>query len=131
MNDEEKIDLVNYRFTKAKETLREFDIQVANELWTAAVNRLYYACFYAVSALLIDKSILVKTHSGVRQMLGLHFIATSIIYNDLGRFYTHIFDMRHTGDYDDYIYFDKEDVIAMIEPATKLINRIGELLYSQ
>ena len=99
-----------------------------NKLWNTAVNRLYYACYYAVIALLIDKDINAQTHSGVRQMFGLHFIKSGLIDKDSGKFYTDIFDMRQTGDYDDYIDFRKEDVLDLIEPANELISKIEMLL---
>jgi uncharacterized protein (UPF0332 family) len=81
-----------------------------------------------VIALLIDKDIHAQTHSGVRQMFGLHFIKTGIIDKEAGKFYTDIFDMRQTGDYDDYIDFKKEDVLELIEPANELISKIELLL---
>jgi uncharacterized protein (UPF0332 family) len=34
--------LIEYRLTRAKETLNEADIMIANERYNAAVNRLYY-----------------------------------------------------------------------------------------
>ena len=79
-------------------------------------------------ALLIDREIQAHTHSGVRQMFGLHFIKTGIIENELGKFYTDIFDMRQTGDYDDYIDFKKTDVLDLIKPANRLISKIEEIL---
>lgn len=45
-----------------------------------------------------------------------------------GKFYTDIFDMRQTGDYDDYIDFKKEDVLDLIGPANELISKIEILL---
>lgn len=78
MNDDQKQELINYRFKKAKETLLEIDLHVENELWNTAINRLYYACYYAVNALLLSKDIKAQTHAGVRQMFGLHFIKTGI-----------------------------------------------------
>jgi len=109
MNQEERQELVEYRITKARETYNEVDLHVENELWNTAVNRLYYACYYAVIALLIDKDIHAQTHSGVRQMFGLHFVKSGLIDKESGNFYSDIFDMRQTGDYDDYIDFKKED----------------------
>lgn len=38
---------------------------VANKKWNSAVNRLYYAVYYAVSALLVKNEIEAKTHAGV------------------------------------------------------------------
>ena len=128
MNPQDKQDLVNYRLDKAKETFKEVAILVQNKLWNTAVNRLYYSCFYAIIALLVDKDIETLTHSGVRQMFGLHFIKTGIIDQDSGRFYTRIFDLRQTGDYDDFIDFDEQRVLELIEPANKLIAQIEAIL---
>jgi uncharacterized protein (UPF0332 family) len=128
MNQEERQKLVKYRINKARETFSEVDLHIENNLWNTAVNRLYYACYYAVIALLIDKDIHAQTHSGVRQMFGLHFIKTGIIDKEAGKFYTDIFDLRQTGDYDDYIDFKKEDVLELIEPANELISKIELLL---
>lgn len=128
MNQEERQELVKYRIIKARETFNEIYLHIENELWNTAVNRLYYACYYAVIALLIDKDIHAQTHSGVRQMFGLHFVKSGLIDKESGKFFTDIFDMRQTGDYDDYIDFKKEDVLDLIEPANELISKIEILL---
>lgn len=98
MTNEERLELTSYRIKRAKETLLEVEFQIANQKWNTAVNRMYYACYYAVIALLNWNGVNTKTHSGVRQMFGLHFIKTGIISLELGDFYTDIFEMRHTGD---------------------------------
>lgn len=36
--------------------------------------------------------------------------------------------MRHTGDYDDFVDFTKEDVLDAIIPARELIEQIDNLL---
>jgi uncharacterized protein (UPF0332 family) len=128
MNQEERQELVKYRITKARDTFNEVDLHIENKLWNTAVNRLYYACYYAVIALLVDKDIIAQTHSGVRQMFGLHFIKSGLIDKESGKFYSDIFDMRQTGDYDDYIDFNKEDVLDLIGPANELISKIEILL---
>jgi uncharacterized protein (UPF0332 family) len=131
MMDEAKLQLVTYRINRAKETLSEVEFQIENQKWNTAVNRLYYACYYAVIALLIRNDINTKTHAGVRQMFGLHFIKTGRIDIELGDFYTDIFEMRHTGDYDDFIVFEAETVIALLPAATKLIHRIEAILFTE
>ncbi len=128
MTNEDKIELVMYRINRAKETLSEVEFQIENEKWNTAVNRLYYSCYYAVIALLTWNDINAKTHTGVRQMFGLHFIKPGIIAEDLGDFYTDIFEMRQTGDYDDFISFEDSKVIALVDPARKLILQIEKLL---
>lgn len=55
------------------------------------MNRLYYACYYAVTALLISNGLNATTHAGVRTMLGLKFIKTGILELDHGKFFNEIF----------------------------------------
>ena len=57
MNDSERSELVKYRIAKANSTLNEIHLHIENQLWNTAVNRLYYACYYAVTALLINSEI--------------------------------------------------------------------------
>jgi uncharacterized protein (UPF0332 family) len=128
MNPENRQRLIDYRITRAHGTLKEIDILIENKLWNTAINRLYYACYYAVIALLLKHEIKTQTHSGVRQMFGLHFIKNGMIDKNLGKFYTDIFDLRHTGDYDDYIDFTEDDVLDLLEPAKKLVKTIETLL---
>lgn len=67
-------DLIRYRINRAAETLREAELMIENLFWNAAVNRIYYACFYAVNGLLLKYGIKANTHKGLRQMFGLHFV---------------------------------------------------------
>ena len=60
MNDQERLELAAYRLSKAFSTYDEVALLTENKLWNTAVNRLYYACYYAVSALLISKNITSK-----------------------------------------------------------------------
>ena len=128
MNSVERAELVAYKMSRAKETLAEVEVQINNKLFHTAVNRLYYACFYAVSALLLNNEIKARKHSGVKQMFGLHFISTGRINEELGSFYTNIFNKRQKGDYEDFVYFTADEIIDLSIPAGKLISRIEEIL---
>ena len=128
MTGKEKQEIISYRIKRAQETFQEVQLHIDNKLWTTAVNRLYYACYYAVSALLIKYDIKTQSHSGTRQMFGLHFIKTERIPKDLGKLYSDLFDMRHSGDYDDFVDYTQEDVITVLNPAKDLISRIAQLV---
>jgi uncharacterized protein (UPF0332 family) len=128
MNDRERIELSNYRIQRAKDTLLEVNIHIENRLWATAINRIYYACYYAVIALLVKNNIVTQTHGGTRQMFGLHFVKTGLILKESGKFYTDIFDKRQTGDYDDFVELTEDDVVSLIDPAKQLIAEIEILL---
>ena len=89
---------------------------------------MYYACYYAVNALLINKKIQAQTHAGVRQMFGLHFVKTGRIDKEFGKFYSIIFDKRLTGDYDDFVDHKEEDVLFLKSKAEKFIQETDKLI---
>ncbi len=128
MTELEIKELVSYRLGNAKDTLREVGLHIENELWNTAVNRLYYACFYAVSALLAKQGIFTKTHSGTIKMFSLHFVKPGIVNEDLGIFYSKIFDMRQNADYEDFLDYEKNEVIAILKPAEELIGHIADII---
>jgi uncharacterized protein (UPF0332 family) len=128
MTNTERKEIVKYRLSRAHETLREVDILIENKLWNTAINRLYYSCYYAVNALLINKKIQAQTHAGVRQMFGLHFVKTGRIDKEFGKFYSIIFDKRLTGDYDDFVDHKEEDVLFLKSKAEKFIQETDKLI---
>jgi uncharacterized protein (UPF0332 family) len=121
-------DLIRYRLKRAKDTLHESDDLIRLGYYQTTVNRLYYACFYAISALFVQNNIKTQTHSGVRQMFGKHFIQTGVISKELGKYYSTLFEKRITSDYDDFIDIDKETVEGLLEPATLLIEAIEKII---
>ena len=128
MNEQNKNDLVNYRIKRAKETLAETNAMIESSFCNAAVNRLYYACYYSVIALLMKHNIKAQTHTGVCRMFGLHFIQTGIISQDLGIFYSKLLDKRQTGDYDDFVEYNKETLDFLLPRAKELIEIIEVLI---
>ena len=67
MTDQEKLrEIIKYWFEKAQESLDAAQDEMAANRLSFAVNRIYYACFYAVSAVLLKKNLEFKKHSGVK-----------------------------------------------------------------
>ena len=128
IDKEERDAIVAYRLENAEKTLNEISLHIQNELWNTAINRLYYACYYAVSALLINSGIETQTHSGVRRMLALHFTKTGKLHAKWSKFYTDLFENRQTGDYADFVYFDRETVEELYEQANYFIKTIKQLV---
>jgi uncharacterized protein (UPF0332 family) len=131
MTNEEKSELVLYKMARANETFNEVNFLLKNNFLNTAVSRLYYSCFYAVSALLIYNDIHAKKHAGVKQMFGLHFVATNIISREAGKFYTEIFELRQDSDYEDYFEFEAKEVFELLEPAQKLLYEIEAIILTK
>jgi len=125
--NEYKPDYIAYRLTKATEALGDAKLLAANDSWNACMNRLYYACFYAVSALLLKNGISTQTHNGVKTKFNLHFIKPGKLGKDFGTLYTDLMESRHKGDYGDLFDFEKENVEPLISPAENFIAVITNL----
>lgn len=74
------------------------------------VNRLYYACFYAVSALLAAEGLSSSKHSGVRSLFNENFVKTGSVEKSLARVYNDLYERRQESDYVDFVEFREEQV---------------------
>lgn len=128
MTEYQPEDYSKYRIQKAKETIAEVEIQIQNEFWNTAINRMYYACFYAVSALLVKHEIETSSHTGVRQQFGQLFVKTGKFDKRLAKHYTDLFEKRHKGDYNDFFDFDGQTVNRLLPLSKEFIDRIEELI---
>jgi uncharacterized protein len=117
-------DYIKYRFIRAEESLDDAYILAENHKWNTVANRLYYSCFYAVSALLLKHNIETKTHDGTRTQFGLQFIKPGLIDKKFGKLYSKLFDYRQKGDYGDLYEFDKETIEPLIGPVKEFIEEI-------
>ena len=99
-----------------------------NMHFNAAMNRLYYACYYAIVSLLLKSDIPANTHAGVKTMFSLHYISKGILPKELGKTFSRLFEIRHSGDYDDFVYCDREMFDEYMPKAQSFVNTIQQLL---
>lgn len=121
LTDEQRRDIVRYRMENAQKMLSEVESHRENGFYNTAVNRMYYACYYAATAMLISMGIEVKSHDGVRLNLGKYVVMEGRLSPDLGRFYSRLFSKRSTGDYDDFINHTLTTVDELLPQARQLI----------
>jgi len=130
LNKEEREAVVGYKLERANKTLAEAVSNIENCCWHAAANRLYYACFYAAGALLIYNGYIARTHNGVFNMLGEHFVSIGLISREQNKFYRRVLELRQTGDYDDFIEFSENEILPLVEPAKQFIKTIENLIHN-
>ena len=121
----ETAELVRYRLARAHESLAEARLLLANDHVRTAVNRTYYACFYAVSALLLAEGHSSPKHSGVRGLFDQHWIVSGRLPKSMGQFYRRLFDFRQKGDCVDLVTFDRNEVHAWVHEAGQFVEQIA------
>ncbi len=127
MTKEERA-LIEYRMERARETLGEARIMFDAGRINTYVNRLYYACFYAVSALLLMRNFSTSKHSHLRSLMHGEFVKTGLIPKDLSRHFDVLFDSRLEGDYADFVRFKAEDVAGWLDKTQKFVDHIESLI---
>lgn len=124
-------ELIQYRLEKANQTLEDARLLANAKRWNPCVNRLYYACFYAVSALLAQNDFSSSKHTGIRSLFNLNFIKTGKISREIAEIYNDLFDRRQEGDYADYVVFREDQVLPRIDKTDNFIKAIAALLQSK
>jgi uncharacterized protein (UPF0332 family) len=119
--------LVAYRLQRAVEALEEARLLQKAAHWNACANRLYYAAFYAVSALLVGAGHSTAKHSGIKALFNQHYVKSGTLKREEGRLYNRLFDLRQEGDYIDFVYLDPETVEPLIEKTAAFIEKIRSL----
>ena len=117
-------DYFKYRYHRSEESFEEALILSENGRWNAVINSLYYACFYAVIALLIKNDIETQSHDGARTQFGLHFIKTGKIDKSYGKLFSKLFDYRQKGDYGDLFDYDENIARPLIGQVKEFIEEI-------
>jgi len=128
---ESERDLVLYRMARAHETLEDARILAGTGRWNACVNRLYYACFYAVTALLVSDGLSSSKHTGVRSLFNRQYVKTGKITKDLAIIYNDLFERRQEGDYIDFVSFQESQVLPWISKAEELVGYIAGWVQEQ
>ena len=98
MSKQQREALVARHFEQARRTLKEARHMAEPGFERGCINRMYYACFYAAEGLLAAYGYSAKTHSGVKMLIGQHFIQTGHLDKSFARFFSVLFDARLEGD---------------------------------
>ena len=128
LTDEERAAIVMYRLEKAEKAFVEARDCASMGHWTLSANRLYYAAYYVSSSLIVSGGLTAKSHEGTIGMIGQHYIRTGILSKEDGLLLARLQNMRHTGDYDDFIDWTREEVEPYIPKVEAYILKIKSIL---
>ncbi len=128
MTKQEKQTLVKYRLERANESIRAAQLLFENELFTPAMNRIYYSMFYSVQALLVLKEKAFSKHGEVKGYFNKEFIKSGIFPKEFGKLFNAVFEYRQKFDYVDLLIPEEELISDYIVEAQKFIDRISSYL---
>lgn len=124
LDNESREAMIAYRQEKADVALDDALFLTDAGRYNLAANRLYYALYYAASALLLSKGIATKR---ITQM-HLNFVKTGILTVEEGALFKVMFDLRHEGDYEDFIDVERADIEEYIPQVKELVEKLKNLV---
>ena len=94
--------LAQHRLSRAKEAFSEGDHLLTAKAFMGAVNRFYYAAFYAARALLAVRELDSSRHSGVISLFQKHFVKSGLVSTERAKALPRAFEKRQKSDYGDF-----------------------------
>lgn len=124
LNEEERKIIVGLEIEKAENIVSQINELEKLSYWDNIANRLYYALFHAVSALLIFDKHNVSTHKGSIVLFGQFYIKTGVFNINDGRLFSQLQTIREKSDYNCAYQTSEDEIKPLIYPTIELIKRI-------
>jgi len=116
--------LIQYRLQQADDSIKEATVLLKEGMsFRAVTNRLYYAMFYTVLALLQEKQIGTSKHAGAISLFDKEFIKSGIFDKALSIALHRAFELRQKGDYMEQAEVTKEDVDEIFPKTLDFVNK--------
>lgn len=128
LTEEQRELLVQLYLGKSDEALVDAEVGRKAERWNFTANRLYYAMFHAVTALLVRDGYDVKSHEGAKINFGKYYVMTNLATPEEGRFYSQMITLRERADYDCVFLADKDTIDERFPQVERFIHKIRTLI---
>jgi len=126
-----KQELIKYRLERSFQTANEAKSALELGHLFSAENRIYYACFYAVTALALSNDFVTSKHKQLIGWFNHNYIRTGLIPIKYGQTLKNAFSKRQESDYDDYVSFELEEVESDFNDMLEFINFIKNSINNQ
>jgi uncharacterized protein (UPF0332 family) len=129
MTSEDRQTIVAYRLERAEESLQAARLLRENGMLIPAMNRIYYAMFYAVQAMLARDETAFSKHGQVKGYFNREYIKTHIFPVEAGKLYNMVFEYRQKFDYVDLVTPDATAIDEYLRDATAFVQQIQAYLF--
>jgi uncharacterized protein (UPF0332 family) len=129
MNEEKNLrEVVQYWIEKAEDSLKAAEDELKAGRLSFSVNRIYYACFYIVSGVLLQHKLRFSKHSGVRSAFHQYLVKPGQVSREQGQIYDELFEARQRGDYIELVRFEKQQVEGWLQKGIEFVKEVKSLI---
>ena len=129
MSDNSQQELIDYRLQQADDSVLEARTLAKVSLWRGAINRAYYAMFYATLALTVQKQQVISKHTGVIAFFDKEFIRTGVFPKEMSRSLHFAFERRQNSDYGELLSENPEEAMRAIDEAAEFAQKVKDYLH--
>ena len=108
----------------ARKALQAAKLNIEHGFYATAINRAYYAIFYAAGALLLTKGLARSKHAGVIAAFREHFVKPGLIEAEYSDIYGDVMDARVDSDYEMTFVADLGTAESALADARRFVERI-------
>ncbi|MCH8317217.1 MAG: HEPN domain-containing protein [Bacteroidetes bacterium] len=102
-------------------------LAIKNNSLRMAVNRIYYAMYYIVSALALKYKFKNLKHQPLIGWFISTFINKNIVDRKYGEMLSEAFKQRSEGDYGTFVTFNKKEVLELFDEMKEFTKKIKQL----
>ena len=123
--------LVKRNIEKSDDSLKIAELIIKENIIFKALNMIYYACFYTVTALAEKHDFKTSKHSGLLKWFNKKFVYEDKVFSEeMYKVYQETFDYRQKDDYNALYIPTLEETLEILEKAKVFIKTVREYLDS-
>ncbi len=115
----------------AHEMLEVAALNLSEDYHGSAVNRAYYAIFYAANALLATQGLTRSKHSGAIAAFRERFVKTGLIEVEYSDLYGRVMENRHVSDYEIEVPVERQVATRALDDAQRFVERVEQLFQQE
>ncbi len=120
--------LVNARLQQAQDALAEGQLLLQGKFYKGSINRIYYAMFYAVLALLVTRQLGTSKHTGAISLFDREFVKPGIFSKEMSAWLHSVFERRLEADYAELIDVSFEEAQECYRQASEFLAQVRTFL---
>jgi uncharacterized protein (UPF0332 family) len=125
---EKKLSLIAYNIEKAETAINDTHFLIENKKSYLAYNRIYYACFYIITALALKNDFSTSKHKQLIGWFNKNYVKENIVDKKYGKILNKAFDQRTESDYGTVLNPSVEEVLSLLEEVKEFVHVIKHLL---
>ncbi|MHB1661375.1 MAG: HEPN domain-containing protein [bacterium] len=127
LEEKDKKALIKYKIERSEEAIKSAKRGFEADDMFGSVNRIYYACYYSTEALLLTKGLSFSSHGQLIGAFNREFVHGGLIDKKYSEILGDAFKKRQTGDYGDFIKFDKEEIKSSLRDAEEFVQEVNKI----